>query len=299
MKRILLFLVLVTFTSCSKPFETLRTFTFYSMGMMVRVSLEWNEMKHAEEVRSIFEKFDRLWSKFRKESDVTKLNDNAGKYVYVSEETIDLIKKASEMCEKTEGYFNPGIYEIYRKWEKGESLLSVPEIVSDCNFAEVKENTVKVKKGRGIDLDGIAVGYVLDRVREMFEKKGIKWGIVDAGGDIFVAGGGEMWKAGIENPVNPGNVLIAAEVEGFEFTCTSGSYRNFFHTTSGDLPKIIDPFTGFPSRDFLSVTVFAHKGVECDALSTAIFAGGERGLGGILKRWEGKMKFIVIRSSWR
>jgi thiamine biosynthesis lipoprotein len=59
------------------------------------------------------------------------------------------------------------------------------------------------KPGMGITLDGIAKGYVVDRVSQLFSKHKIENHLINAGGDIRTSGAkgdNRPWKVAIEDP---------------------------------------------------------------------------------------------------
>lgn len=60
---------------------------------------------------------------------------------------------------------------------------------------------------------------------------------------------------------------------------TSGDYEKYFIIGGIRYPHIMNPATGWPARDFASVTVIADNATHADALSTAVaIMGAERGI---------------------
>jgi len=55
---------------------------------------------------------------------------------------------------------------------------------------------------------------------------------------------------------------------------TSGNYEKFVSFNGKRYTHIIDPRTGYPSTEIISVTVFAPKAELADALATSIFVMG-------------------------
>jgi thiamine biosynthesis lipoprotein len=51
---------------------------------------------------------------------------------------------------------------------------------------------------------------------------------------------------------------------------TSGDYEKFFIVDGMKYPHIINPKTGFPAREFASVTVFGEHCAFADAMATAV-----------------------------
>ncbi len=63
-----------------------------------------------------------------------------------------------------------------------------------------------------------------------------------------------------------------------EAVSTSGDYYQFFEEEDVRYHHILNPFTGYPGRDFWSVTVVSKKATLADILSTVIMAGGREAL---------------------
>ena len=59
-----------------------------------------------------------------------------------------------------------------------------------------------------IDLGGIAKGYAIGLIGDLLERNGIEHYVINAGGDLLVAGNrfGQPWRIGIQNPFAPGVV---------------------------------------------------------------------------------------------
>lgn len=73
-----------------------------------------------------------------------------------------------------------------------------------------------------------------------------------------------------------GGVLASLEIHGDESVFTSGDYERFYEYQGRRYHHIIDPRTGYPARDFVSVTVIHGSAAVADAASTALFVAGKR-----------------------
>lgn len=125
-----------------------------------------------------------------------------------------------------------------------------------------------------ITLNGIAQGYAADRVVAVLRSRGIRHALVDAGefGAIGNRTDGDPWRIGVQHPRRTEDLLARIALDG-RFVATSGDYA------AGAPEHIYDPRRGAVSRRFQSVTIVARRGVEADALSTAVFVlGPEEGL---------------------
>lgn len=138
--------------------------------------------------------------------------------------------------------------------------------------------------GGALDLGGIAKGYAIDRAVAALRAKGVRNFLINAGGDLYVAGakGRAPWRVGIQHPREPGGFLrVVSPAEGA--LVTSGDYeRAYVWEMEGERERIhhiLDPRTGRPARECQSVTVWAPEATAADALATAVFVlGPEAGL---------------------
>lgn len=133
-----------------------------------------------------------------------------------------------------------------------------------------------------IDLNSIAKGYTVDLLAERLEALAITNYMVNIGGEIRCRGlnpTGAMWSIAIETPYD-GNMAM----DSFErivrianrAVATSGNYRRFYLTESGDkVAHTIDPKTGRSAvSTLLSATVIAPTCAEADAAATMLMSLG-------------------------
>jgi len=128
------------------------------------------------------------------------------------------------------------------------------------------------REGMGITLDGIAKGLIVDWVSEELTRRGIDHFLINAGGDIRVAGGkgdGAPWRIAIRDPENSDSYAAVIRLRDGA-VATSGNYEVYF-----DREKlyhhIVNPGNGLSPRFYTSVSALASRAVEADSLSTAVF----------------------------
>jgi thiamine biosynthesis lipoprotein len=129
---------------------------------------------------------------------------------------------------------------------------------------------------RQIDHAGIAKGYAVYRCVAGIKELGARKALVNIGGNIYAMGtapGENGWKIGIRDPKGGLNTVGSLLLRD-EAVATSGNYENFVEIDGTRYGHIIDPRTGQPVSDVLSVTVIAPSGLASDALSTGLFVLG-------------------------
>jgi thiamine biosynthesis lipoprotein len=263
------------------------TTEIYSMNTVIQINISGKDKKDAtdavtQEINFLNQKFDD----FSPQSDVSKINDNAGKNaVEVDNVTIEIISKALECYKETDGAFNISVAPLSKLWGFKGNELRVPlesEIKQTINLVNINDliiegNKVMLRKtGEAIDLGGIAKGYTLDKIKEILPKYNLKSAIINMGGNILTYGISNKgnWLIGIKNPRGDG-VVGKITIKGSKFISTSGDYEKYFIENGKRYCHIIDPSAGLPSDKIVSVTVVSDKGYLGDAFSTAFFVLGK------------------------
>ncbi|HRR95747.1 MAG TPA: FAD:protein FMN transferase, partial [Candidatus Ratteibacteria bacterium] len=233
------------------------------------------------------DELEKKLSIFEKESEVSKLNKN--KSASVSNETIEVIKKAIEISKITDGAFDISckpLVDLYKKCEKSgkppgeEEIKNTLKKVNWKNI-EIKGNNVSLKNGMEIDLGGIAKGYIVDKAVEFLKSKGIKNGLVNAGGDLYCWGNnpsGKKWKIAIRDPFEKEKTIGKINITE-KSVATSGDYEQYVKIKGQKFSHIVDPRTGKTVQDFpVSVTVIANNCTTADALATGFFVIGTKSI---------------------
>jgi thiamine biosynthesis lipoprotein len=114
---------------------------------------------------------------------------------------------------------------------------------------------------------GYVKGWAIKEVAKLIKKGGYKNFFINTGGDILTSSDGKKtWKVGLQNPLNKTLALTTLQAKNLA-VATSGNYARGKH--------IINPATGKPADEFLSVTVLGKDIIKADVLATAIFAAGK------------------------
>ena len=148
-----------------------------------------------------------------------------------------------------------------------------------------------------IDLGGIAKGYAIDRAVAILKTYHIDNAYLSLGGDSYVLGqrDGRMWQVGIRHPRDAQAIAITLPLTDVAVS-TSGDYERFFIRDGEHIHHILNPRTGKPAGEVMSVTVLAGHGIDADALSTTIFVMGiEKGIA-LANRLEDVSAIIIDRT---
>jgi thiamine biosynthesis lipoprotein len=242
-------------------------------------------------VKAEIREIDRVCSRFREDSEISRLNGLSGTGAIVMspllEEAVVAALRSAEMtgglvdltvgrCVEDAGYTV-----TFRDLplEGPPIQLRVRRIVGWRALAyDPKAHTVRLPEGVSVDLGASGKAWAADRAaRAVAERLGVAVA-VDCGGDIAVRG-----------PLPEGGwpVRVAADVDADTWQdvivydgglATSGTTARRWRRGGIELHHIIDPATGLPAKTpWAMVTVAAATCVEANAAATAALIMGERG----------------------
>ena len=234
-------------------------------------------------VRNEAKRLEALFSVTDEESEIGTLN--AEGRVEASDETLELIGKALEISEMTDGALDITVYPAVRTWGFTTDEYAVPspgeleELRGRIDYSkiQIKDGVVTVPDGFEVDLGAVAKGYLGDRVSGILKSAGITSAIADLGGNITAVGSrpdGSPWRVAIRDPNGEDQIGVVEVID--KNVVTSGGYERYFTDENGVKRfHIIDPATAEPADGgLLSATVIGEDGTLCDGLSTAIFVMG-------------------------
>ena len=264
-----------------------------SMGSTLTLTAWTNDERAAkaafDEVFAEFTRLETLLSTWIAESDVSRVNRNAGVGpVPVSVELREVLSVAQQMSEWTGGKFDVTFGALAGLWkfdhdqdneipDMREVRRRLPLIDYRAIHIDHTAGTVFIaRKGTSIHLGGIGKGYAVDRAADIFRSRGLRAFAVQSGGDIYVSGmkEGRPWRLGIQDPRGPANRSFA-ELDLSDGTfSTSGDYERAFVKNGRRYHHILDPDTGAPARGTRSVTIVTNRAVLADGLSTGVFILG-------------------------
>jgi FAD:protein FMN transferase len=259
-------------------------------------------------VQRVLQIDDRM-SAFKPQSDISKLNRNAGNgYTELHEETFRLILRSIAFSEMSGGAFDITVRPLTELWGIGKKGDYIPEeadirnakCLVDHTKLSADERTHSVSlalPGQAVDLGGIAKGYAADEVKRILLEADVKSALINLGGNILTIGDGpddRPWRIGIQNPIAPTGQYLGILSTADRTVVTSGSNERFFIKDGIRYHHILDPRTGYPAQTgLLSVTAVCGSSTDADALTTSIFVlGAERGMA-LAERFGAEVIFVT------
>ncbi|NLN95343.1 MAG: FAD:protein FMN transferase [Bacteroidales bacterium] len=247
------------------------------------------ERNFQKEIDSLLDAFNFSVSVYEPNSIISKINRDETD-TEADDWFITVFRKAYEVAEATDGYFDFSVGPLVNAWGFGFSdrlhldrntIDSLLKLVGYRNFKLENNRIIKAVPGAQIDFNAIAKGYAVDVVAQFIESKGVSRYLVDIGGEVIAHGrkpNGTLWKVGVEKPSEDQNssreLKAIVELENMAIA-TSGNYRRFYIEDGVRYSHTIDPFTGYPvQHSLLSVSVLAEDCMTADAYATAFMVMG-------------------------
>ncbi len=258
------------------------------MGTFINISVYALDEEHANSAMdAAFEKIgqiEAIATIFSEHSEASFLNQY-GHINNPSEHLGRLITESKNYYHISGGAFDITVQPILELWQAGlwqepaeaqqekldrsMHLVGSDQIIVGSDMIEFEKENMKITLG------GIAKGYAVDRAIQVLKQEGIKYGLVNAGGDIMTRGqkpDGSYWTIALENPDNRDEKIAVFEIAN-KAVATSGNYERYFDPDR-QAHHIIDPRSGYASDQCISTTIISNSCMDADALSTSIFVLG-------------------------
>jgi thiamine biosynthesis lipoprotein len=247
------------------------------MGTLVRIQVYASGEEQATAAfRAGFDRIaqlDAALSDYKPDSELNRLPARVGP------ELFGVLEFSQKLAAETDGAFDVTIGQLTRLWRQArrEGHPPAPDAVREALAHSGYRKLHLDAATRGVRLDdpavkldvgGIAKGYAADEALAAVQRTGIRSALVSVSGDLAIGEappGRRGWKVDAAGKVRE---LANAAVS------TSGAAEQHL----GPYSHILDPRTGMGITDPITVTVIARRGIESDALATAISVlGRERG----------------------
>jgi FAD:protein FMN transferase len=241
------------------------------------------------DLRPWFAEVEQSLSRFQADSDLSRLNRLAGRWVLVSDMLFDAVARALAAAAMTGGAFDPTILPALEAAGYGQSFDLGPTPAGPAapagRWREVKIDhrlkAVRLPEGVRLDLGGIGKGLAVDGA--MVRLAGEPGLLVNAGGDLAVrtAPGDEPIIIDVEDPLHFSRTLASFALHSGAVATSSTMGRRW-----GDgQHHIIDPRTGRPSDSgIVAVTVVGTCAVRAEVLAKACIVLGRAGALQLLER---------------
>jgi FAD:protein FMN transferase len=264
---------------------------FHAMGCeMLAVIDREIQAPSLQHVPAWFEEWEQILSRFRIDSELTRLNQTHERPVRVSETLWDVFQAAHNADLRTGGLVTPTLLDsiIEAGYDRPFDALThqtsfapTPVLTTQPPLTAVAVNestrTITLPTGIGLDFGGVAKGWAAHQAMKRLQAEGPA--LIDAAGDIAISGSradGSPWQIGVADPFHPDEEIEVLYLNQ-NGVATSGKDRRRWVRNGILHHHIIDPATGQPAdTDLLTVTVIAPDVLQAEAAAKVVFILGSR-----------------------
>lgn len=215
-------------------------------------------------VEAELRRLEGIFTLYRAESELSQLN-RTGALAAPSPELVEALRLAQTAHKATGGRFDPSVQPLWRAYAAGADAEALARARGLVGFTRVKvgEGRVVLPRGMELTLNGIAQGFISDRIAAMLRAEGAVHTLVNMG-EISALGGRNAatpWRVGLSG---------GGEVELVDRALAVTEPSGFTFDAEGRLPHLIDPSSGTPRAEWRRVAVVAPQAGLADALSTGL-----------------------------
>ena len=266
--------------------------SFRAMGTLVQCIAPADHPAFQSGVASVHATFEReelRFSRFRGDSELSRVNSTAGSWTTLSPTFAELVGFALTAWERTAGRFDPTLLGsmVAAGYDRdfddilagARAELHAGRAARGAGDVRLDGQRLRLPDGVALDLGGVAKGWTVDRAARAAVAAGLPWALIDAGGDLRLEG---------EAPI--GGIEIAVEdPESSDTDVGRISLRDGALATSSvtrrawgpDRHHLIDPGTGAPSiGPVLQATVWARTCADAEISAKDALLQGEPYLDG-------------------
>lgn len=227
-------------------------------------------------------RLERIFSLYQPESALSTLNRD-GRLAAPPFELLDLLATARRVGDLTGGAFDVTVQPLWQLHAEhfgrpgadpeGPPEAAVRRALERVDYRAIAIDPAEIRLLRpdmALTLNGIAQGYITDRVADLLRHEGMTGVLLDLG-EIRALGQhpeGRPWRAGLADPEAKRHHL--AEVELVDAALATSSARGTAFDATGRHHHLLDPRTGRSAQGAIQASVLAPTATSADALSTAL-----------------------------
>lgn len=244
----------------------------------------------ARVVEALFAREERRCSRFQLDSELSRLNAGSSGWTRVSARLAEIVGLALDAAARTDGRFDPTVLRALeslgydRDFDRVRAgagdAVPPPGTCGRWGEVAVDGERVLVPEGVGLDLGGIAKGWTVDLAATAAVDGGLEWAIVNAGGDLRIAGEppAEGTSIAIEDPADPGSEIARVVLDSGAIATSSVTRRAWGEGRH----HVIDPRTGTcAATGVIQATAWAPTCTDAEVASKVALLEGPAALGGL------------------
>ncbi len=225
------------------------------------------------------ERLENIFSLYRTTSELARLN-RSGRLDRPSHDMLRLLGLSGRYFDLSGGAFDPSVQPLWQLYSshfsrpgttEGPRDEDIRKALKRVGFAKVDYSATSVsfsRPGMGLTFNGIAQGYITDRIADILKENGLDRVLVNLG-EIRAIGpareDGTPWRIGLSNA---GGNTETVDLKDLAIATSSGGATRF--DPEGRYHHLFDPRIGRSAGMYSSISVTAPLAADADALSTAL-----------------------------
>lgn len=255
-----------------------------SLGAQADISLYHEDASYAKKTiqECVIEvrRLERIFSLFYSDSSIVELNKNS-QIIHPPKELVELLLSARKISYVSLGAFDVTVQPLWVLYAShfakknanpnGPSLKKIKKVKANIGWEKIHINKEKIQfehKDMAITLNGIAQGYITDKITELLRQKGFSNLLVDLG-EVRALGNhpdGRSWKIAVPHSqeISKGQGFLELENQAI---ASSGGYGTEFKP---GYHHLFNPKNGTSANYIKAVSIKAPTATLADALSTTV-----------------------------
>jgi thiamine biosynthesis lipoprotein len=231
------------------------------------------------------ERLEAVFSLYRPHSELTRLNGE-GRLAAPSHDLRLVMTEACRFGAISGGDFDVTVQPLWQLYTRhfashpadrnGPAERSVARAAGLVDYRNIDCGNGRIalsRRGMAVTLNGIAQGYITDRISDLLRDAGMAGVLVDLGEIRALNDPGEKpWRIGIEDPRDRSRMIGSLPLQGAALA-TSGGYGLPFDP-DGRFHHLFDPASGRSAGQCLSASAVAPDAMTADALATTLAVAG-------------------------
>ena len=252
------------------------------LGAIATMEIYHENRREAEQLITVActeaRRLERLFSLYLQDSALVELN-RTGILVDPAPEMSDLLLISQRYAELSGGLFDPTVQPLWNLYADhfsqadpdpaGPSSAEVKAVLARVDYRRlsVDRDRIVMPRGMALTLNGIAQGYLTDKMVELLRSHGVSHSLVDMGETRAIGSrpDGRPWEIGVADPDIVGRTETILPIVD-RAVATSGAY-GFQFDPRGRFNHLFDPRTGRCASRYRSVTTVSRNATTADALT--------------------------------
>ncbi len=242
-----------------------------ALGADAQIILPETHLHLLDVIHREVQRLEKIFSLYRDDSHITLLN-RQGYLDDPSIEMVELLGFARHVSKLSGGAFDMTVQPLWKLYaDHGKNGALPPMDKLDAALKKIGWQHVHVaphhveftQAGMQITLNGIAQGYITDRIAGLLRGQGLRGVLIDMG-EIYALGPHPMGRAWqIANKEDDGHIALGSD-------CALATSQPPLPLEGGNLSCLISPHSGKIESPLQSVRIMASSAMLADGISTAL-----------------------------